>query len=198
MQANYEDLIEKVGREIAEAVLDRESQLAGKACLLDGEVAEILRRIGQSAMIWIFALLGAQLTEQSQALGLTVQSRPVITYNVIFGPIEVESPYLWKKGQSGKPVKNQLGLTHQGRSEAVERAIADFGIEESFGKAAARFEEHYGWPVDKSTVRRVTESVAAQAQDYVSKKLANPMQYPSHSAPERIILWWKSTDVRFA
>jgi len=33
--------------------------------------------------------------------------------------------------------------THQGRSEAVNRAVSDSGSEESSERAAHRFEEHY-------------------------------------------------------
>lgn len=171
MQEDYEDLIEKIGKEIAEAILDKEKDLAKRARLIDKDVAEILRKAGQAAMILIFAVVGGQLVDEAKASGLTVQARPVITYNVIFGPIEVESPYLWKNGQSSKPVKDQMGLTQEGRSETVERALADFGIEDSFKHAAKRFEEHYGWPVDKSTARRVTETVAAQAEEYLNERL---------------------------
>lgn len=171
MQENYDDLIEKLGEEIANAFLDKETGLAKRARLIDKDVAEVLRQAGQAAMILIFAVVGGQLVDEAKASGLTVQSRPVITYNVIFGPIEVESPYLWKNGQSSKPVKDQMGLTHEGRSEAVERALADFGIEDSFQHAAKRFEEHHGWSVDKSTARRVTETVAAQAEKYLNERL---------------------------
>lgn len=171
MQEEYEELVEKIGKEIADAILEKEPKLAERARLIDKDVAEILRKAGQAAMILIFAVVGGQLVDEARAAGLTVQSRPVITYNVIFGPIEVESPYLWKNGQSSKPVKDKMGLTHEGRSEAVERALTDFGIEDSFKHAARRFEEHYGWPVDKSTARRVTEKVAAQAEGYLNKRL---------------------------
>lgn len=171
MQDEYEDLVEKLGQEIADAILKKEPELAKRARLIDKEVAEVLRQAGQAAMLVIFAMVGAQLTGEAQAAGLTVQSRPVITYNVIFGPIEVESPYLWKKGEGCKPVRDRMGLTHNGRSEAVERALTEFGIEDSFELAARRFEEHYGWPVDQSTVRRVTESVAAESERYVEHRL---------------------------
>ncbi len=171
MQDEYEDLVEKIGKEIADAILKKEPELAQRARLIDKDVAEVLRRAGQAAMIVIYAMVGAQLMGEARAAGLTVQARPVITYNVIFGPIEVESPYLWKKGESSKPVKDQMGLTHNGRSEAVERALTEFGMEDSFKLAVQRFEEHYGWSVDQSTVRRVTESIASEAERYVEQRL---------------------------
>lgn len=40
----------------------------------------------------------------------------------------------------------------------VKRALTDFGSEESFGQACKRFEEHYGWKVERSYVRRYVDS----------------------------------------
>lgn len=84
----------------------------------------------------------------------------------------LHSPYLWKKGQCSKPVMDVMGITHHGRSEAVNRALSDFGIEESFGQAATRFCEHYHYSLSSSTADRVTKEVASDAQVYVKEKLA--------------------------
>lgn len=84
----------------------------------------------------------------------------------------LHSPYLWKKGQSSKPVTEVMGITHHGRSEAVNRALSDFGSEESFERAATRFCEHYHYRLSSSTVDRVTKAVAADAQVYVKETLA--------------------------
>ncbi len=132
MQDHYADLIKNVGEQIASAIPDNETGLVERARHLDGDVAELPRQIGQEVMILIYAVVGAELTEEDRAKGLTVQSRDVIAYHVIFGPIEVEFPYLWKSGQSSKPVKDHPGLAHQGRTETLDRALADFGAEESF------------------------------------------------------------------
>jgi len=64
-----------------------------------------------------------------------------------------------------------MGITHQGRSEAVNRALSDFGSEESFGHAAVRFREHYKYDCSASTVLRVTKKVADEASEYVEDKL---------------------------
>jgi hypothetical protein len=83
------------------------------------------------------------------------------------------SPYLWNRNtKSGvRPVKEQLGIEHGGRSIAVQRAMSDFGAEESFGQAAKRFQEHYGWTMDRAAVRREVEKTAVLAQKYVEKRL---------------------------
>lgn len=59
---------------------------------------------------------------------------------------------------------DDLGITHHGRTETVNRALTDFGIEDSFGQASKRFEEHYGFRLSESTVDRVTKTSGLQAQ----------------------------------
>jgi len=53
--------------------------------------------------------------------------------------LELNSPYLWIQGISSKPLIDEMKITHQGRSETVNRALSDFGIEESFAMASTRF-----------------------------------------------------------
>jgi len=171
MKESYQGFVERASTELCEAVFGGESDLAGRARRLDGDVFEILKEVGLTAMSKIFARLSGKVEEEAKAEGLRVHSRTVITFNVIFGAVEVDSPYLWKQGRSMKPVKTLLGLTHQGRSEPLERALTDFGCEESFAQAARRFEEHYGWSVDKSTVRRVTEAVAREVERHLEGRL---------------------------
>lgn len=103
---------------------------------------------------------------------MRIQKNPLIQFHVIFGSIELHSPYLWKKGQQAKPLRDEMGITHQGRSEAVNRALSDFGSEESFGQAAKRFAEHYHYKLSSSTVARVTQDVAEEALAYVEEKLS--------------------------
>jgi hypothetical protein len=67
----------------------------------------------------------------------------MIEYNCIFGKLTLKSPYLWNQGSSCKVLVDEMRITHQGRSEVVNRALSDFGIEESFEKGAMRFREHY-------------------------------------------------------
>ena len=71
-----------------------------------------------------------------------------------------------------KPLMHDMHITHHGRSEAVNRALSDFGSEESFGQAAKRFTEHYKYTLHTSTVSRVTKQTAEEAVDYVEQKLS--------------------------
>ena len=54
----------------------------------------------------------------------------------------------------------------------VNRALSDFGIEESFEKAAMRFREHYHYDIGSSAVGRTTKQVADEAMVYLGDKLS--------------------------
>ena len=95
----------------------------------------------------------------------------VIVYNVIFGTMELNSPYLWRNGERSKPLIDDLGITHHGRTETVNRALTDFGIEHSFDQASKRFEEHYGFKFSSTTVDRVTKGSALGCQEYLEERL---------------------------
>ena len=78
-----------------------------------------------------------------------------------------------------------MNITHQGRSEAVNRALSDFGIEDSFAMAAVRFKEHYNYDIGSSSAARSTKQAAQQAMEYVENKLSN-VNLESKEAKESI------------
>ncbi len=103
---------------------------------------------------------------------MTIRKNPTIEFNVVFGKIEIESPYLYLSGEGGKPLRDTMNITHHGRSLAVDRAPADFGSEESFEQAAGRFKEHYRFHIGSSAVDRATKESAKLAESYIDAKLA--------------------------
>jgi len=72
-----------------------------------------------------------------------------------------------------KPLIDDMKITNHGRSEAVNRALSDFGIEDSFATAAVRFKEHYHYDIGPSATARATKNTAQQAMEYVEKRLSN-------------------------
>ncbi len=172
MNHDYQEIISKAGEQISEKFLEKEDNIAARAVFLDADIAEITRQIGLETTKIIIRNASDRLVKKKQTEGLTIQREPAIRFNVIFGQIEISSPYLWDKGRGSKPLTDEMGITHQGRSEAVNRALSDFGIEESFAQAAERFKEHYKYDLSSSTVSRVTKQTAEEALEYVSSKLA--------------------------
>lgn len=173
MNGYYANLIAETTTLISNAILENEPGLRERATTVDSDVKELLRQVGLSVMADVFRVLAEKLTEENESQGLKINRRKRITYSVVFGEVEVESPYHWNRDtrRSARPVKEVLGLRHHGRSVGVERALSDFGNEESFGHAAMRFAEHYGWEIGRTTVLRVVEQRARQAEAYVEDRL---------------------------
>jgi hypothetical protein len=77
---------------------------------------------------------------------------------------------MWKKGRSVNTIRS-LGIEHYLKSYAVESALVDFGSEHSFEEAAKIFKRHYKFEISDSTIRRMTESLGAEAEAFISKKI---------------------------
>ncbi len=162
MKEDYTDIIQQVSQVVFEAIKQREENLSEEVKELDGELAKLLRLVGHQVMSMCLNDLADQVTRESKKTGLVVHRREKLKYSVIFGVVEVNSPYLWHKqeGWGVRPVFEKLGIKPGERSIAVKRALTDFGAEESFGQAAKRFKEHYGWTVERGAMRREVEAIA--------------------------------------
>jgi hypothetical protein len=51
---------------------------------------------------------------------------------------------------------SRIGVQPRRRSRPLTRALCDFRLEHTFGQAAARFAEHYGFAILISAVRNAT------------------------------------------
>lgn len=72
-------------------------------------------------------------------------------------------------------------------SDTVERALTDFGIEKSFGRAAERFYEHYGWEVGRTTILPLPERLGKESEGFLEERLRyGEARYklPEMSAPK--------------
>lgn len=66
-------------------------------------------------------------------------------------------------------------IEHRGYSRAMQRALTDFGAEESFERAAARVKEHYRLEVPVSVIRQVTYRHARRIQGVQAQRSAAPV-----------------------
>ncbi len=146
MNQKYAVAIEKISQILFEAIATREENLKDKVFEIDRDLLSLLRVIGLKVMSMLLTMLITQVTTQAQNPGWKIQRRPTIKYTTIFGELEIELPYLWNKNQKNgmRPVAEGLGITAGKHSTALTKALADFGVEESFNQASLRFEEHYG------------------------------------------------------
>lgn len=81
-----------------------------------------------------------------------------LKWQTTFGWVAVEEAQ-WRLGRRGRllrPFCERAGVTPRGRSHRLQRALVDFGAEESFARAAQRVQEHYGLDVTAEAVRQHT------------------------------------------
>jgi len=65
-----------------------------------------------------------------------------------------------------RPLPSRLGVSPRGKSLRLQRALADFGIDESFVVARTKLKEHYGLDVGAEAVRVATLEHARAAQSW--------------------------------
>jgi len=92
----------------------------------------------------------------------TVKKR--LKWQTTFGWVSVAEEQ-WRLGRRGpllRPFCQRAGVRPRGRSRRLQRALVDFGAEESFARAAVRVREHYGLDVASEQVRQLTLTHGAQ------------------------------------
>jgi hypothetical protein len=186
MDPRYREAINNASANLSHALLDDIPALLEHGLRLDALVRDILRAVGLALLSALYQGLCAYLVQQATARGLTVQSRPIVRFKTLFGEVEVESPYLrsTQSGESARPMKDVLGVEGEQYSEAVQRALVDFGIEKSFARAAQSFEEHYGWAIGRTTLRNRTLQAAQDAETSVDGRLREATKTYTHTMPE--------------
>ncbi len=108
---------------------------------------------------------------------------------------------MWQSGMdTSKPLSDDMRICPNGRSEAVNRALSDFGIEESFVIAAARFKQHYHYEMGPSAVDRSKKVTAMKAMDYIENKLSviDANQQQEDISIERMLIELDGCEIRTA
>jgi hypothetical protein len=205
LDTRYAQTIRKASALLVEALLENEGeQLVADPSGLDERVREIVREVGRRSVEDTFGELVPRLVATTRESGMTIQKSPEIALATVFGPIEVPSPYLRDKRRRGaclRPVSSQWGIHHHGRTRAVERALTDFGAEESFGQASKRFEEHYGFAIERTSVLRVVEAQAQRAERYIENRLSKAAKrfdepLATRSGSDRMIVELDGCEIR--
>lgn len=171
MTYTYRDEIRAASEVLVQAILKHEPELRLRLRSIDADVQRMLRGLGLDVLKNIFSAVVDGDVKEAERVGLKQQRQAVLSFSVIFGQLDVVAPYLWTKGDA-RNIAAGLGLHDNGRSKTVERALSDFGAEESFGQATVRFKEHYGFHVGRTTVLRVVEKHAHAMDRYVDERLA--------------------------
>lgn len=173
MGEEYQEAIKLASQIVSEAFIKDMEVTLKHGTLLDREVQEAVHEIGRIALGQIFEEVDAYLIEKYKEPGWKIQAHPRVRFTTILGKVEVSSAYLWNSKQKLgiRPMKEIMGVEGNSYSEAVQRALVDFGSEKSFQRASLQFREHYGWEVGRGTILNHTERVAREADEYVIERL---------------------------
>lgn len=91
-------------------------------------------------------------------------------------------------GAGFSPRDAELGLPPDGDlSEAMERRIADFGVNDSFAAAAERWSVHYPWPISENLVRKVIDRLGAHS-DATAPTAAQLSALPAPDEPAGMLV----------
>jgi len=169
----YDSWLARASAELGELLLASEDGLPTDILTLDKGVLELVRGLGKGAVAHVYNRLAVGVIEAKKAEGFRTHRNGRCSVRTVLGVVEVTSPYLIhpKTKATARPTKDSLGLSGATKTPAVERALTDFGAEESFANAAKRFAEHYGQEVGRTSILRVVEGIAQEADAYVSERL---------------------------
>ena len=172
MDERYRDEIAAASRLFIRAIIEKEQDIEAATMTVDALARSLLREIGRATVLGIYEELRRRAVAKASYAGLSVHRSRIIAVMTLFGVLIFASPYLRdaRTKRTSRPLSD-LGLRHGTRTPAVERALTDFGAEESFGQAAKRFREHYGFEVGRTTVLRVVERHAEAAEKFVHERL---------------------------
>ena len=76
----------------------------------------------------------------------------------------MEESVLRQGSQTVRPLGRLLGLKPRGSTLNLQRAVVDFGAEESFARASERLEHHHQVKLSESTIRKITLEHASNIQ----------------------------------
>ncbi|QDG54568.1 hypothetical protein FIV42_28635 [Persicimonas caeni] len=172
MDGQYREAIAEASAILAGAMLEDSDTLIAQGRKLVLKVKRVLWPLGCVLVRTLLRQLKAKLIKEAKQRGLTVERRREVCFKILFGPIPVESVYMYDRdsNEGYRPLKEHFGVVGRGYSDGVERALTEFGIEKSFGRAAAQFEEHYGWEVGRTRVLRLTEKLGERAEVYLQQR----------------------------
>jgi len=80
-----------------------------------------------------------------------------------------------------------LGVSARGKSRRLQRVLTDFGCEHSFARAVKSLQEHYGFELGSSAVRKATLTHARRAKEKLEKEYAEPFRLLPAEGPAHVI-----------
>jgi len=106
----------------------------------------------------------------------------------VFGVVSVVER-VWRTSEKSylRLMPKGIGVSPRGRSARLERVLTDFGCEHSFGHAAGRALEHYGFEIGSSAVREATLTHAHRAARRLEEQYQEPFRLLPTMGAEHVV-----------
>lgn len=106
----------------------------------------------------------------------------------MFGQVSVRDR-VWRSDTKSylRPLPERLQVSSRGKSRRLQRVLTDFGVEESFTKAAERVGEHYGIELGATAVRSATLLHSKRAEQQLESQYAEPFRLLPCEGAEHVI-----------
>ncbi len=174
----YHDVLDDVSDRLADHLHETAGWLESEHPReLDAMMFQLMMLLGAMTLKTLMTRLCSDQLEACRQEGMHVAKRNgPVDWTTKLGTLSVPSPYLRNPHteETARPMKDVFGVTGQGRTPALERALAEFGSECSYRNAEDRFEEHYGFEIGRSQIRRTTNTVGEAAELYLDARLSRP------------------------
>lgn len=165
--------VAELGKEVGALLVERIWALVGVA-LTANEVEDILvpllRQAGCTATVGLVEAGAQRKADEAVKAGAVRHRRSTVRFHSVYGTVEIQSPYLLRRGQGGVRPASELGVKDGGRSRRVERALLDFGSETSYQRAADTFKEHYGFEIERTAILRLVDRYGECAKEFADKR----------------------------
>jgi hypothetical protein len=191
MQQRYQNLIEDVSATIAERLFEDADWLEKNHRLeIDALTFQLMMAIGLAVINRLFGRLRDKKVQECRDEGMCIwdHKEDTVEWRTLLGTAQINSPYMRDQytGQSARPMKDIFEVEGKKKTQALKRALSDFGSEDSYEDAESRFEEHYGFHIGRTSILRVTNKVGQQAERYLEERLEDYQQsYESPSQDRR-------------
>jgi hypothetical protein len=174
MATDYTDVIREASAVLVPTIREEVRAGGGDVRDLDALVLELCRKVGREALRTAVVAEAEQSVKECADRGFRMEADRDIEVNTILGPLCVAAPVMRSRAgrEVCRPVQRRLGIHHKMKTRALERAMTDFGGNESFERAVKRLKEHYSIEMGRTTMLRVVEGCAEDAATFVEEKLA--------------------------
>lgn len=106
-----------------------------------------------------------------------------LCWHSTFGDICVDEPQYRDGNKRIRPFAQSAEVRHRGCSRPLQRAVTDFGADQSFALAMDKLEEHYGVVLSESTIARITLGHAGKILESLPAQV-----WPSSAGESRTII----------